>query len=118
MNPTGRRTTPELLQEILNAGPASWSSIRFSVGLNHSQAQRYLPFLVNEGYLTRRAQENGADVLQITDKGKRLLQLLSQLSDILEGPEGDAMRALPFEGMMGEGKQTRGSDPGRRSIRT
>lgn len=97
MNPSGRRTTPDLLKEILNAGPASWSSIRFSVGLNHSQAQRYLPFLVHEGYLARKAQESGTDVFQITDKGKRLLQLLSQLSDILEGPDGNAMGALPFE---------------------
>lgn len=87
------------------------------MGLNHSQAQRYLPFLVNEGYLARTAQENGADVLQITDKGKRLLQLLSQLSDILEGPDGSPMGTFPFEAMMDK-KQDRGNNPGRRNIRT
>jgi predicted transcriptional regulator len=49
MQPAGRRTTPEVLKEILSVAPATKSSIRFTVGLNYSQAKRYLPYLITEG---------------------------------------------------------------------
>ena len=86
MHATGRRTTPEVLKEILAVGPASWSGIRFAVGMSYSQAQRYLPFLVNEGYLKRRPGERGADEYVITEKGKQLFRLLNELTDLLGVP--------------------------------
>jgi len=62
--------------------------------MNHSQAQRYLPFLINEGYLTRKQQSNGVDTYEISDKGKKLLQLLSQLTDLLDVVPGESMSGL------------------------
>jgi predicted transcriptional regulator len=50
MNLGDRRTTSEVLQDIMSIGPATKSRIRFTVGLNYSQAQRYIPYLVTEGY--------------------------------------------------------------------
>ena len=83
MKANGRRSSPEVLKEILAAGPGTWSHLRFTVGLNHSQARRYLPFLVNEGYLQRRARDDGTVKYVITERGAKLLCLLSELSDFV-----------------------------------
>ena len=81
-----RRSPPEVVKEILTAGPATWSNIQFTVGLNHNQAQRYLPYLVTEGYLENRPMDDWRVVFHLTDKGKMLLALLNELSEL--GVEG------------------------------
>ena len=81
-----RRTQPEVLKEILSISPGKLSHIRFAVGMSHSQARRYVPFLVKDGYLEDRPDERGAIVYHITERGKRLLELLNQLSDFFETP--------------------------------
>lgn len=78
-----RRTTSEVLQEILSVAPATKSAIRFSVGLNHSQAQRYLPYLISEGYLQSNSDEQGPRVYNISPKGHKLLTILNELSDMV-----------------------------------
>ena len=81
-----RRTAPEVLKEILSISPGKLSHIRFAVGMSHRQARRYVPFLVREGYLEDRLDERGLVVYHITEKGKRLLGLLDQLSGFFETP--------------------------------
>ena len=70
MHSAGRRTTPEVLQEILSVAPATKSGIRFTVGLNYSQAKRYLPYLITEGYLQIGEDEKGRTVYEISPRGK------------------------------------------------
>ena len=80
----GRRTTSEVLQEILSVAPATKSGIRFSVGLNHSQAKRYLPYLISEGYLQANADESGPSIYEISPKGHKLLTILDELSEMVD----------------------------------
>ena len=94
-----RRSPPEVVKEILTAGPATWSNIRFTVGLNHNQAQRYLPYLVTEGYLENRPMDDWRVVFHLTDKGKMLLALLNELSELLESP-GVEGKQRPSEELM------------------
>jgi predicted transcriptional regulator len=84
MNLGDRRTTSEVLQDIMSTGPATKSCIRFSVGLNYSQAQRYLSYLVTEGYLSMGIDENGRTIYEISARGRQLLGTLSELSGILD----------------------------------
>jgi predicted transcriptional regulator len=86
MHSAGRRTTPEVLKEILSVAPATKSSIRFIVGLNYSQAKRYLPYLTTEGYLQIGADEKGRSVYEISPRGKKLLEVLNQLSAMVDSP--------------------------------
>lgn len=79
-----RRTTPEVLREILRLGPASMTDIRFTVGLNHAQTRRYVPFLVAKGYLEGSPSERGGVKYGITPLGHKLLGLLNELSDLME----------------------------------
>ncbi len=80
----GRRTTSEVLQEILSVAPATKSGIRFSVGLNHSQAKRYLPYLISEGYLQTSSNEQGPSVYEISPKRHKLLTILNELSEMVD----------------------------------
>ena len=86
MHSAGRRTTPEVLKEILSVAPATKSSIRFTVGLNYSQAKRYLPYLITEGYLQIGEDEKGRSVYEINARGKKLLEVLNQLSAMVDTP--------------------------------
>ena len=79
-----RRSPEEVLKDILSVGPATWSDIRFTVGLNHSQATRYLPFLVGEGYLEVLPEDRKRVKYRITRKGNDLLRLLNELSGLLD----------------------------------
>ena len=83
-HPTGRRTTSEVLHEILSIAPATKSAIRFSVGLNHSQSKRYLPYLISEGYLRLNASEKGPAIYEISPKGHKLLTILNELSEMVD----------------------------------
>ena len=54
--------------------------------MNHSQAQRYLPFLVNEGYIQPSSEGPGRVVYTVTERGEVLLRLLNALVDAMYGP--------------------------------
>ena len=86
MHEVKRRTRSEVLREILSIGPGTVSHIRFGVGMNYKQARRYVPFLVKEGYLEDRLTEGGKVVYHVTERGKRLLQLLNVLSELFDAP--------------------------------
>jgi predicted transcriptional regulator len=79
-----RRSTSEVLKEILLSSPATKSNIRYSVGLNLNQAKRYLPHLIDEGYLRLATDERGSSIYEISSKGKKLLQILSDLSEMTD----------------------------------
>ena len=84
MDSTGRRTTSEVLQEILSVAPATRSGIRFSVGLNHSQAKRYLPYLISEGCLQESTEDDGPAIYESSPKGQKLLAILNELSEMVD----------------------------------
>lgn len=86
MQSAGRRTTPEVLKDILSVAPATKSSIRFTVGLNYSQAKRYLPYLITEGYLEIGEDEKGRAVYEISPRGRKLLEVLNELAAMVDAP--------------------------------
>ena len=81
---TGRRTTSDVLKEILSVAPATKSSIRFEVGLNYAQAQRHLPFLISEGYLIKGSDERGRTIYEVSPRGRKLLEVLNEISEMVD----------------------------------
>jgi len=84
-----RRSSTEILREILKVCPETLIGIRFEVGMNHTQAQRYLPFLVENGYLEPHQAQAGKTVYHLTSKGNGFLRLLSELHDMADSSEGE-----------------------------
>ena len=62
--------------------------------MNHSQARRYLPFLVNEGYLQPSSEGRGRVVYTVTERGEALLRLLNALVDAMYGPADEPENAI------------------------
>ncbi len=84
MNIQQRRSMPEILVDILASGPASRSGFRHTVGLNHDQAQRYLMYLIANGYLHGEADTRGIVKYDVTSKGDELLKTLNELAEQLD----------------------------------
>lgn len=78
-----RRTSPEILRDILTAGPGSESSIRFATGMNHVRARWYLRFLLSNGLLQPRPDNGRTATYIITAKGEELLRCLDELFELL-----------------------------------
>ena len=99
-----RRSTSEVLKEILLSSPATKTNIRYSVGLNLNQAKRYLPHLIDEWYLRLTEDERGSAIYEINSKGKKLLQILSDLSEMTDLEDELPYRArVPAEPVAAEG---------------
>ncbi len=81
-----RRTALEVLKAILDVGPATRTDIRMAVGMNYSQAERYIAFLVAGGYLESQKHERATKYV-ITVKGQRLLDLLDELAGLVDFEE-------------------------------
>ncbi len=84
MNIQRRRSLPEILVDILASSPASRSGFRNTVGLNHTQAQRYLPYLITKGYLEGVEDPRGVIKYDVTPKGDELLRTLNELAHQLD----------------------------------
>ncbi len=81
-----RRTALEVLQAILNVVPATRTDVRMAVGMNYSQAERYMVFLVDGGYLESRKLDRATRYF-ITGKGQRLLALLAEVSELVDSED-------------------------------
>jgi len=64
--------------------PATQSAIRCTVGLNYSQAQRYVPYLMVEGYLQLSTNQRGRAIYEISARGRQLLEKLNELSQAID----------------------------------
>ena len=52
--------------------------------MNYPQTKRYLVRLVRNGYLRPETFGDGSKVFHITDKGAEFLELLNQVTDIID----------------------------------
>ena len=65
------------------------TAIMYGANLSYAQTQRYLKILQDNGFLEQvKDPENGRGVFVPTEKGKKLLELLGSLSQLLEEGTG------------------------------
>jgi len=79
-----------ILREILEMSPSTWTGIRFGVGMNYNQAKRYLPFLVENGYLEPRLTQTSNTIYCITSRGKEFLRRLLELQVMMDLPQKES----------------------------
>jgi predicted transcriptional regulator len=79
-----RRTTTELLKDILTTVPATKSGIRFTAGLSYTQGKRHVPYLIDEGYLQPSLDARGHTVYEISPRGRRLLDILNEIPGVVD----------------------------------
>ncbi len=85
-----RRSNIEIIADILRLGHTKKTDIMYGCDLCFSQAQRYLPFLLEKGLLKEDARVKGRRTYQPTAEGKRLLVHIERVRELMNLPDRDA----------------------------
>jgi predicted transcriptional regulator len=82
-----RRSNIEIIADMLRVGEngAGKTEIMYSANMSYSQIQRYLDYLVNQGFIIKVNMDNTMIAYQVTDSGLKLLKAIDTLMGML-GP--------------------------------
>jgi predicted transcriptional regulator len=85
-----RRSDIEIIAEMLKVGEngAGKTEIMYSVNMSYSQIQKYLGYLVSEGFIDTIKIGNPCVYYRVTEKGLKLMELLSSVKEML-GLDGE-----------------------------
>jgi len=80
-----RRSDIEIIAEMLKVGEngAGKTKIMYSVNMSYHQIQRYLGYLLSQGFIDKIQIGNPCVTYRVTDNGLRLLQLLNSIKEML-----------------------------------
>ncbi len=80
-----RRSDIEIIADMLKVGEngAGKTEIMYSANMSYTQIQKYLGYLVSQGFIDKMKMGNPSVTYQITDSGLRLLELISNIKDML-----------------------------------
>jgi len=62
---------------------AGKTEIMYSANMSYSQIQKYLGYLMSQGFIDKMKMGNPSVTYQVTDSGLRLLQLISNIKEML-----------------------------------
>lgn len=85
-----RRSNVEIIADMLRVGEngAGKTEIMYSANMSYSQIQKYLDYLVNQGFINRVNMDNTVVAYQVTVSGLKLLKAIDNLMEML-GPGKD-----------------------------
>ena len=81
-----RRSNIEIIADMLRVGEngAGKTEIMYSANMSYSQIQKYLEYLVNQGFINKVNMDNTMVAYQVTDSGLKLLRVIDTLMRMLE----------------------------------
>jgi len=87
-----RRSNIEIIADMLRVGEngAGKTEIMYSANMSYSQIQKYLDYLVNQGFINKVNMDNTMIAYQVTDSGLKLLKAIDTLMAMLE-PDKDTV---------------------------
>ncbi len=81
---TSRRSSIEVIADMLRLGEAGKTEIMYSANMSYAQLQKYLKFLLELKLIDRVTVGNPVVTYRITKKGLRLLRSIDSILEILE----------------------------------
>ncbi len=80
-----RRSDIEIIADMLKVGEngAGKTKIMYNANMSYHQIQKYLGFLMGQGFIDRIKVGNPSVTYQVTDSGLKLLQLITNLKEML-----------------------------------
>jgi len=80
-----RRSDIEIIADMLEVGEngAGKTQIMYGANMSYSQIQKYLGFLTGQGFIDKMKMGNPSVTYQVTDSGLKLLELISNLKEML-----------------------------------
>ncbi|MHB8105351.1 MAG: winged helix-turn-helix domain-containing protein [Dehalococcoidales bacterium] len=81
-----RRSNVEIIADMLRVGEngAGKTEIMYSANMSYSQIQKYLDYLMNQGFVNKVDMDNTMVAYQVTDSGFKLLKAIDTLMDMLK----------------------------------
>jgi predicted transcriptional regulator len=85
-----RRSNIEIIADMLRVGEngAGKTEIMYSANMSYSQIQKYLEYLVNQGFVNKVNMGNTMVAYQVTGTGLKLLKAIDTLMQML-GPNNN-----------------------------
>ena len=80
-----RRSNIEIIADMLKVGEngAGKTKIMYGANLSYSQIQKYLGFLVSQGFIDKMEVGNPAVTYKVTDSGLKLLNTINSTIEML-----------------------------------
>jgi predicted transcriptional regulator len=80
-----RRSNIEIIADMLRVGEngAGKTEIMYSANMSYSQIQRYLDYLVSQGFVNKVDMDNTMVAYQVTETGMKLLKAIDTLMEML-----------------------------------
>jgi len=82
-----RRSSIEIIADILRYGEAGKTEIMYGVNMSYSQVNRYLNFLLKQEFLHKAITDDEHAIYRITQKGRNLLQDVETVLEMLQEKE-------------------------------
>ncbi len=84
-----RRSNIEIIADMLRVGEngAGKTEIMYTANMSYSQIQKYLEYLVNQGFVNKVNMDNTLVAYQVTDSGFKLLKAIDTLMAMLENKD-------------------------------
>ncbi len=79
-----RRSSLEIIADMLRLGEAGKTEIMYSVNMSYFQLQKYLGFMLDRGLIDRVALGNPSVTYRVTMKGLEVLRSIDALLNTLE----------------------------------
>ena len=79
-----RRSSIEVIADMLRLGEAGKTEIMYSANMSYHQLQKYLGFLLELGLINKVTVGNPAVTYRVTRKGLRLLRNIDSILEMLE----------------------------------
>ncbi len=85
MRVSRRRSDIEIIADMLKVGEngAGKTEIMYSANMSYTQIQKYLGFLVGQGFIDKMKIGNPCVTYQVTDSGLKLLETINTLREML-----------------------------------
>jgi len=86
-----RRSNIEIIAEMLQIGEngAGKTRIMYNANLSYTQIQKYLGFLMSQGFIDKMEMGNPSVTYQVTESGLKLLESINGLMEMLGLNEDD-----------------------------
>ena len=84
--PGQRRSNIEIIADMLRVGEngAGKTEIMYTANMSYNQIQKYLEYLVNQGFIKKVNIDETMIAYQVTESGLKLLKTIDTLMEMLE----------------------------------
>ena len=88
-----RRSNIEIIADMLKVGEngAGKTKIMYNANLSYAQIQKYLGFLLSEGFIDKMEMGNPSVTYQVTENGLKLLKSINSALEMLGLNDDDAL---------------------------